>query len=416
MPEQGPSLSPVQFTTSTWSRFEIRENYDKIGVSSGRIQEGELVLFRARLGMQTNPLAISDGADVILQFTPQATGNWGQDGTIGSADLGIYEGYFKIRTKRLDVQVGRLMMSYGDEVVIGNPDWNEKGRAFDGVRAHYKMNKGYVDFFGTQVAEAHPVEQNKFLGGDLYFWGAYAGVGEYMGSGDEKIDLDFYLLGLSGISGDKAVDDTGTRRFQSGGTLFTGGARAKGQEGILDVRAEAALQFGNQTIETMVPLGESPPPSQQALAYMGDIEVGLALSESSRISLGAAIASGDNPETEGNEGWNELFPTGHKFLGLMDVIGSRANILSGNAKLQRGITQNLTLKLDGHVFLRTEDQALPGTPEKGFAGVEVDTQLVQKLGKYTKVRALYGLFIPSTGHYASDDLVSYGELQAGVTF
>jgi hypothetical protein len=413
-PPKGDSLWPMKFTTSTWSRFEVRENYDSLGVSSGRTQEGDLIVFRSRVGMRTNPLPVSDTSDVSVQFTPQATGHWGQDGTVGDAAVGIYEGYVAFRSKRLDVQLGRIMMNYGDAAVIGNLDWNEKGRSFDGIRAHYKMDKGYFDVFGTQIYEAHPGGSNKFLGGDQYFWGIYTGIGGYAGSGDEDIDIDLYFLGLTGRTGREIDDGQGGLLYQKGATLFTFGARGRGDLGPVDIRAEAGLQFGHVTNTTPDPDQVATLEPETAFAYMGELEFGLPLGSKTRVSLGGIIASGDVADTQGDGAWNQLFPTGHKFLGLMDVIGARSNVGSGNLKFSRKVTEQLTFKTDGHIFARMED-TLDGQA-KGLSGIEVDTQLVQNLGKYAYVRGLYGLFIPSSGHYASDDLVSYGEVQAGVDF
>lgn len=419
-PPQGDSLWPLSLTTSTWSRFEVRQNYDKIGASQGRTQEGDLVVFRARMGLRTNPLPVTDRSDVFVQFTPQATGHWGQmglgaqDSTVGELNLGIYEGYATLRTPRLDIQLGRMMMNYGNAVVIGDLDWNEKGRAFDGIRLHYKMDKGYLDLFGTQTGEAYPGGTSHFQGGDIYFWGAYTGIGGYAGTGKEDVDLDLYFLGLTAMTGDELDDGNGGLLYQKGGTLFTIGSRATGSIGPLEISAEAGVQLGHQAVVTSDPDLAETLEAQSAFAYMGELEFGLPLGSETRVSAGGIIASGDLPDTEGAGGWNQLFPTAHKFLGLMDIIGPRTNILDGHLQVDRGLIRGMTLKIAGHIFSRLVDSA--DGEGSGLAGFEVDTQLIQRLGKYVYARGLYGLFIPATGHYASDDLISYGEVQAGVEY
>lgn len=416
LPDTSPSLLPLTLSTSTWSRFEVRENYDKLGVSQGRTQEGDQVVFRARLGVETNPIALTDTSDALIKFAPQASGNWGQNGSVGEADLGIYEGYFKIRTERLDTQVGRMMMNYGDALVIGDLDWNEKGQAFDAVRFHYKMERGYLDVFGAQLREGHPQGADQFLGGDGYFWGAYAGVGKYLAP---SLDLDFYFLGLSQVGQDDGVIG-GTAFELEGSNLFTLGARIKQKVSAFDYRLEAGLQFGQSSA---LPLSAANVPAsgsidaQTALAYQADGEVGVTFDSGTHISLGGVIASGDNPWTaDKNEGWNQLFPTGHKFLGLMDIIGKRTNVLSGNLKISQNLTDSLTAKVDGHLFARVEAGGAGNVGGPGFSGTEVDAQLMQNIGKYVQIRGLYGLFIPASGHFASDDLAHYGEIQAGFVY
>lgn len=416
LPDASPSLLPLKLSTSTWSRLEIRENYDKLGVSEGRTQEGDVVVFRARLGLETNPLALTDTTDALLKFAPQATGQWGQDGTIGEANLGLYEGYFKIRSERFDLQVGRMKMKYGDALVIGDLDWHQKGRAFDGLRVHYKMKRGYVDFFGTQTVESHPEGSNRFLGGDTYFWGAYTGLGEYIA---HDLELDAYFLGLSAV-GDTGAQVDGVDYDMESATRFTLGSRIKQKISYFDYRLEAGLQFG-QTRPGRPATGADVPAdsevdSDSVLAYQADGEIGLTHSSGSRLSFGGAIASGDNPDTEKKEGWDQLFPTAHKFFGLMDVIGPRLNILSGNIKLSQPLTKSLTFKVDGHVFSRLERGGPLNYGEPGYAGTEVDTQLFQKIGKYVLIRGLFGIFIPASGQYLSDDVAYYGAAQAGLTF
>ncbi len=416
LPDDSPSLLPLTLSTSTWSRFEVRENYDKLGVSQGRFQEGDQVVFRARLGIETNPIALTDSSDVLVKFAPQASGNWGQNGSVGEANLGIYEGYFKIRTDRLDTQLGRMRMNYGDALVIGDLDWNEKGRAFDALRFHYKMERGYLDLFGAQIHEAHPQGADRFLGGDGYFWGAYAGFGEYLAPG---LEFDAYFLGLSQVGQDDGVVD-GTNFTLESSNLFTLGARIKQKISSFDYRLEAGVQVGQsgglpQSAANVPASGDIE--SRAAFAYQADGEVGLTFGSRTHLSLGGVIASGDNPDTgDTNEGWNQLFPTGHKFLGLMDVIGARTNVLSGNVKVSQSLTDSLSAKVDGHVFARVEAGGAGNVAGPGFAGTEVDAQLMQNIGKYVQIRGLYGLFIPASGHYASDDLAHYCEVQAGFDY
>jgi hypothetical protein len=183
--------------------------------------------------------------------------------------------------------------------------------------------------------------------------------------------------------------------------------------GFFDYRLESGLQFGEAVDGFVGPEGlESP----SALAYQVDAEAGFAVGSLTRIAFGGVYASGDDPMTRGVEGWNQLYPTQHGFLGLMDVIGARTNVASGNVKVTRGITEKLALKVDGHLFARPEAGGRGQVSNTKMAGVEIDTQLVQKLGDYAHVRGLYGLFIPSSGHYQSDNLVSYGEAQVGLDF
>lgn len=421
-----PSLWPLKVGASFFVRPEVREGYDELGVSRGRFQEGDQTVFRARLSLETNSLKLTDDIGAHAYFAPQASGQFGTSGiggTIGEANLGIYEGYFRVTSKRLDFTAGRFAMNYGEAMVIGNLDWHQSGRAFDGLHAHYKMREGYIDFFGTQLAEAWPASTDPFLAGDTYFWGAYAGLGQLI---SETIDLDAYLLGLSATA-TEANPTTGGTLQRDGATLFHLGLRFKQALAFFDYRFEGGVQAG-ETVGA-VAVGPDPDgtlPAVETLAYHADLELGVAPVEGIRIAIGGLIASGDDPTTARNEGYNELFPTGHKFLGLMDVFGSRTNAASGYLKYNMGLTDSLALAVDGHLFARVEpnglDPALLGPSNLGqvggdnFAGGEVDTQLIQKIGKWVSVRGLYGIFIPNENHYAESDPAHYVEVQAGLTY
>lgn len=411
-----PSLLPLQVTTSTWTRFESRTNYDRLGVSRGRFLEGDAFFYRARLGFRTNPLDLVDGLKGSVQFSPQASGRFGLHGTTTESQLGIYEGYVRIEGSVASFDAGRFMMNYGDSLVIGSLDWNQAGRAFDGLRSRLRWGDVFVDGFltltsldGLQIAEGHPTVTGAFLGGDSYFWGLYSSLGALVTPG---FDLDVYLLGNSNVaaSGIPAVDDPNVLLARGGATEVTLGTRLKQKVKEFDYRLEAGLQAGTRALPGAVAV------TRDVLAYQVDGEVGYLLHPKFRLGLNGLIASGDDPNTDVIEGWRELYPTGHKFLGLTDVIGARTNVASAVLKASLSVTDSLKALLDAHVFTRLEQGGLGQVGANKLAGYELNTQLVQKLGAPGHVRGLYGLFIPQAGHYAANDLAHYVEIEGGLVF
>lgn len=406
-----PSLLPLKVGTHTWSRFEWRQNYDELGVSRARFIEGDRTFYRARLTFETNPLQLTDKLKGTMYFAPQATGVWGTGpggGTIGETALGIYQGYFKIASDTLAVKVGRFEMKYGDVLMIGNLDWHQSGRAFDGAHVSYKAGKALIDGFITQTGEGGPGVSKPFMGGDNYFWGLYAQLGGLIAEG---MNLDLYALGKSAAATDVAVDDTdptlGTTHVD-GATFVTLGARAKQKIGMFDYRAEAGVQVGK------TPSGSD---ALSKLAYQGDIEFGVSPMAGTRISLGGAIASGDGDGADDkNNAWDELYPTTHKWFGLMDVIGFRTNIASGSLRFKTKLAKSTILKMDGHVFARLEEPSLGRNGDSDFAGVEIDTNVVQKFGKFGYARGMYGIFLANKDHYGTALAAHYIALQGGLKF
>jgi hypothetical protein len=232
--------------------------------------------------------------------------------------------------------------------------------------------------------------------------------------GDE-IETDAYVIAKSTVAQDATTDPvSGGLVDAEGGTLFTVGARVAHQVEWLDYRLEGGVQFG----ETANSYRADPATveSPATFAYQGSAEFGFSFGQRTRIALGGDFASGDDLATRGQEGWDPLFATSWQWLGNMDVIGLRTNVATGYLKLTRGLTESLTLNLDGHVFARPEFGGLGQVGSEKMAGVEIDTRVRQNLGKYAWVQGTYGLFIPQSGHYASDDLASYGELEVRLEF
>lgn len=409
-PPPAPSVTPLTITGSFFSRYELRQGYSDLGLTHPRLhRDGDTIVYRARLGLATNPLPIGDGSKVSVTFVPQAAGTHATQGTpetIGDYyNLGVYEAFTRLQNDGFRLDVGRFMMDYGDAMVIGNLDWNETARAFQGARMRLSGDSGYyTDVFATLISEGSGTTGGVFEG-DRLFYGIYSGLGPAIGA----LDLDVYLLGQTFGSIDGVVlDDTTdppTTGDQEGATFFTLGARVKQAIAAFDYHAEAGLQFGT-----------TPVPGADALdkfAYHADGGVGVTPAPGFRIGVGGLVASGDSdPTDDKSEAWDELFPTAHKFLGLTDAFGSRSNALSGNADLAYKASDALILKLQAHLLARMEDNAAGET----FAGTELDTHVVHPMGAGMVLRGMYGVFLPNEDYWGSSDAVHFLEIQYGIDF
>lgn len=370
-------------TASFFTRYELREGYDDVGRTNPRFRESDLVFYRARLGVTTTPNDIGGGKNVVVKFEAQASGFWAdKNNTLTDGALGVHQAAIRLSSKNYWFDAGRFEMSYGEHLVIGNVDWHQTGRTFDGLRTHVELDKGWVDLFFTQVAE-NPEEVKPFASGDQYFSGVYAGLGPILGS---DIELDTYLLSnvVPRTSADTEL-----------GTQFTLGSRLKKTLGSVYVRAEAGLQVGVGQFDQ--------------LAFHGDAEAGTHIGKT-KLAAGGWYASGDDPATTTNEGWDELFPTQHKFLGFADIIGARTNIMGGILRLRHPIN-SLSLGADTHFFLRPEPDGVDA-----FTAVELDTWALHKIGKGLGVRLGYSLFVPNeSGTHGTSDLAHYLEVQLKYT-
>jgi hypothetical protein len=410
--ELAPPLYP---SASFFTRFEARDGYDRLGVSRDRRLEGEWVAYRARFGLRTAPMPLGEESLAILQFTPQASGVWGElPSTVSDAQLGLHEGYLRLKNPWLELDLGRFVMNYGDALVIGSLDWHETGRSFDGARARFLPGDSglWIDLLVTQQAEGltrgEPSERRiENVGhGDEYLMGAYVGLGPGLGG---EIELDLYSLAqlwprTTGVP----LDDTDPRTTYvtySTAVQSTNGLRIKQRVGLLDYRAEGGVQVGHRPS-----LGGK----QTVRAFQADLELGVnLLRDRFRLAVEGLYATGDDPATLLDaEGWDQLYPTAHKWLGLSDIIGPRTNVYGPVGHLQIQLFDDLQLEWQGHVFYRPQraDDA------DAYAGTEIDTVVRYGLGQGLELRGLWAHYAASGDHYAEEGTANYGELQLGYRF
>jgi hypothetical protein len=177
--------------------------------------------------------------------------------------------------------------------------------------------------------------------------------------------------------------------MQKSATVVTLGSRLKGKAGVLDYRAEAGVQLGSKAPAPTY--AAQHPDTKSKLGYQLDGELGVSPVKQFRIGLEALIASGDDLTTKDkDESWDELNPTSHKWLGLMDVIGARTNVTSGVLHLKAVPVEPLTISVDGHYFARPQKGA---DGKHGGVGGEINAGVAYAIGKGAYVRGLYGVFL-----------------------
>jgi len=374
-------------TASFMTRYELRENYADLG-ASGRIAEGDGTAYRARFGLRTTPVDLTPGQQLVLFFEPQASGFWADESsTLADANLGAHTAKLRVQGGTYWFDAGRFEMAYGDHLVIGNVGWHETGRTFDGLRLHHTVGAegAWVDAFVTQVAEGRPDSVNPPGAGDTYFAGVYVGLGPLVGRGD----LDIYLLGLLWPK-DHADPDPQVAEE------ITVGSRAVQHFGKADLRLEAGLQLGKR------------PGDVSVFALQGEAEVGYAVAAGTRLAVGGFYATGDDPTTETDESWDQLYPTAHKFLGFADLMGGRRNVMGGMLRAKHAAGKKVVAAADALLFLR------PQTPDgvDAYTGAELDLWTLYKLGKGLGLKGSYCLFAPNeSGPFATDMLAHYVEVQ-----
>ncbi|MHC4933159.1 MAG: alginate export family protein [Planctomycetota bacterium] len=202
-------------------RGEVRDRIYTPADSDGS-DSFNVVRMRTRLGFD---LTVTEKITAILQF--QDVRAWGQEqstvGMLNAVDIKRAYMIFKdLGDEPIDLEVGRFVMWYGDQRIIGHLEWVEQGRTYDGVRARYHPQKWWLDFFAVTVNETLAAND------DRWFAGFYGG----MDLSGETAKLEGYVLVNSN-------DASLTGEVADGKTRYwVAGARAHGKSGAIDYSGE----------------------------------------------------------------------------------------------------------------------------------------------------------------------------------
>jgi hypothetical protein len=234
-------------------------------------------------------------------------------------------------TENLSMEVGRFVMAYGDQRLIGHLEWVDQGRTYDGIRTSYGPEEWYVDFFGVRLDESTVFDQD-----DTDFIGVYAGQRPE----EDALGLEGYAIMVRDQNNDilfpGPVDNT---RF------WTVGVRAFGTQERLDYSGELAYQtgdLGNNDLEAM------------AFALTGGFTLE-DMESKPRIGLEVDYASGDHRPGDGDmETFQTLFPTNHMHYGYADLVGwSNMWDVRGGVSFMPG--EQVTVSFDWHHFMLDDE-------------------------------------------------------------
>jgi hypothetical protein len=301
----------------------------------------------------------------------------------------------------LTLKVGRQELSYGDERLIGAFDWNNIGRSFDAAKLRWQNAWGGVDFFtGMPVV---PVD-GRFDMPNTQDWlsGVYATITKI-----PRTILEGYFLARNASR--SAINVYSDPQFPqpTARDVYTIGGRLKSKPGELDnfdYTVEGAYQFGDYAVTAT-----SPRLTQDA--YMFVALGGYTFADwwaTPRLGAEFDYASGDDNSKDGTHGtFDNLFPTNHKFFGMMDLF-SLQNIQDLGLNLTLKPTRRLNITFMGNAFwlANTSDYlySVNGAPRttggygihpgyNPFVGTEFSAIAGYAVTSFAQVETGYGHFL-----------------------
>lgn len=368
-----------------WENFNFKPDNDD-----------EFLLSRARLhaDLRVTP---------VLRFYVEGRGAWANDRDLptpdGSGKRPIDEdvldllnafgdvGHSFADDTALTLRLGRQELSYGKERVIGVGDWTNTRRTFDGAKVIATAGDWRIDAFLARLVLVQRYEFNdgdsgQDLGG-VYATRKLAGLGGL---------IDLYTLRREKeAAGKAAADDRNTFGARLGGVC--------GDSGV-DYEVEGAWQNGDS--------GET-----DISAWMLASQIGFKVPDcpyGTRFFAGFDYATGDDDAADGDaHRYDQLYPTGHPFLGTLDVIG-RQNVQDLSVGVEGKPAAKWRSSIVAHWFERAENndgvfdaggaQVIAGDASAaGEIGQELDVNVSWLVDAHVTLAAGYG-------HFFAGDVVS----------
>jgi hypothetical protein len=328
--------------------------------------------FRTRLGVSLSPTKDMNGF-----FQVQDSRIFGEETstTTNMKNLDLHQAYFQIQNLfnlPIDVKLGRMEISYGSERIMGQVNWNNIGRSFDGGLFSLKLEGVKIDLFTLKEFEKSKAGDSL----DQSIYGAFVDIG----------GINNYTLQPFVVWQRCSPTDLLSR--------FTFGTYVKGQHDNYSHEIDAAYQAGKiyssnrkQNIGAIL------------LSYSGNY----VFDSDTKPLLGFQIdyASGDNNGADDNyNAYSSVYGTGHKYFGYMDYFVNLVNdtyglgIMDLVGKIGATPIEALKLNLNFHIFQSGKDYTLvSGSTSKSF-GSELDLVANYKYNKNVSFECGASLFMP----------------------
>jgi hypothetical protein len=364
----GPA-KPTGFVPPFWLQFsgELRSRVE--GYTGGGFKPNShnaYLLTRVRLGLKIQPRAwlklVVQGQDAHAFGKDQPTG----PAYVDAFDL--HQSYIEIGDPDMSFsfRAGRQELAFGDERLIGNSDWTNTARTFDGFRVAIRSADLRLDYFAASVVNVRDLRFNRHTPGNNIY-GVYAGFDELVP--EATVEPFFFWRRSSGMTteaGAPGILNVGTLGLRIAGKLPAG----------LDYATEMAGQMGSLGADTV-------------RAWASHFAAGYSFPHSNlsaRVFVEYNYATGDRNPSNGVRGtFDQLYPTGHDKYGMADQVGWKniQHLRSGleyklRAHWQAKINHNIWWLADSHDALYDAQSNVVAQDVSGaagrFIGQEIDLQ------------------------------------------
>ncbi|RVT76466.1 hypothetical protein EOD40_08135 [Flavobacterium sufflavum] len=297
--------------------------------------------------------------------------------------VALYEGWAQYNfTDKWSTKIGRQLISYDNQRIIGGLDWSNQGRSFDAALIKYKGAKSQLDLgFALNADNEAKVAPSTPFATDFkdmqYAW---------YHTSIKKLGVSFLALNL-GREYLKAPSVIETNYMQTFGTY----ANYAGKKVTFD------FSFYGQTGKVA---------TSEVSAWETAANLGYAFSPKFKATLGYEFLSGKDQSSSSTmtKSFNPVFGTNHAFNGFMDYfyVGNHAGsvgLQDVSLKLDFPI-KKVNLSVAPHLFYAPNKIVVASVEQDSYLGTEVDLTAVYKASKDITLIAGYSQM------FGSDSMVA----------
>jgi len=413
------------------ARFEARESNDDFDSHHHYPTDSSWLLTRFRLGASWKPVSwlqlYAQGQDIreIGGDRPNIVGSYGAG---GDDIFDVLQGWVDVRDDAggLSLRVGRQALNYGDQRLLGNPQWLNSTRAWDAARLRYESGHSTLDVFsGSPVtftndqwnrSDIFNADQKRQAVVSGIYWSAKKPA-------PTLLSADVYLLNENAT---KVSAATGAPVGRTGPMdIWNLGALVKGDP--------AQLKRWDYDVETDFQLGRIAGLDHRAFAGHGGFGYNFDHAWKPRLGTQYNFASGDHNAADGKSTtFQNFFPGNHALYGFMDTTAwmnlhnTQINFsIQPTERLRIGIDGGLSWNADTHdawfgsnasTIVRPVNAAAQSA--SSFRGGEVDLNVWYKLNSHVGFQSGYAVYLP--GAYLSQtgasDTAHFGYFQVTVNY
>lgn len=325
-------------------------------------------------------------ADETLSFylSVQDVRVWGdvpQSNLKDKNGVSIHQAWGEIKfTPEFSARLGRQVLAYDDQRILGGVDWAQQGRSHDMALLKYSKN-GYTAHLGAAFNQdeenllGHTLYTNTYKSMQLLWlnkeWNHFRASVLFLNNGMQYIDA-------------LEEKDNKTRFSQTFGTNLTY------TEKQLSLMANFYYQTGKDVMNNSLN------------AYLVSLEAAYKLTPGWSLQVGAELQSGNDygaPADGKNKAFTPLYGTNHKFNGLMDYFyaGNHANNVGLldvylGSNIRTGNKTNIGVRV--HNFTAAADMIDDKSKQ---LGMEADLTFNYNFSKTVNIQAGYSHMFASSG-------------------